>query len=608
MKRFFIVMLIGFLTTSLTAQTLTIKLNSTNTTNNNSYGNGTNRIRNYQVVLDGISYYSNSSTNVNTNTTDVNGNTNVANDIILTNQQLGSHTIAVYTMRNNNGNNNNGNNTNDNNTITNANEIYSNTFQLRQGYDMEITINPNGQVTFTEKRVRNNGNRNYNQQNVSAMSDASFNQLLQTVRSKWLQSSKIIAERDAFVNTSNYFTTDQVRQLLLLVSLEANRLALAKLAYPRVTDATAFTQLYGLFNSTASRNDLDNFIRNNPNTINANNNGNGNNNNNNGNWNNNNNSNQYKTPMADYQFSQLIQKINGEFDQHDKTHIERDAFYNTSYYFSTSQIRQLLSLINEENDRLVLAKLSYARVSDPALFTSLYNLFNSQASRDELNNFINGNSNSSSSRTAMADYQFSQLLQNANSQYSQSSRVETIRNAISNSNTYFSTYQIRQLLSIVNAEADRLSLAKLSYLRVSDPANFSSLYDLFYSQAYRNDLNNYVIQNGGTTTYNNTQYNTRIAMDESFFSQVLQKASNHFLPWDKVRDVREAFNNTSYYFTTSQIRQLLNLATSESDRLELAKLSWSRVIDPSYFTQLLDMFTNQSSRNDLSAYIQAHPF
>lgn len=493
------IMLSGFLTISLTAQTLTITFSATNS-NNNNYGNAANRNRNYQVVLDGTSYYSNSSTNVNTNTNGVNGNTNSVNDIVLANQQLGSHTIAVYRMRNNNGNSNNGTNEG-----TNANEIYSNTFQLRQGYDMNIIVNIGGQVSFTEKRVRNRGNRNYNQQNVSAMSDASFNQLLQTVRSKWLQSSKITAERDAFVNTSNYFTTDQVRQLLLLVSLEANRLALAKLAYPRVTDATAFTQLYGLFNSTASRNDLENFIRNNPNTINANNNGNWNNNNNNGNWNNNNNSTPYKTPMADYQFSQL--------------------------------------------------------------------------------------------------------LQNANSQYDQSTRAMTIRNSISNSTSYFSTSQIRQLLSIVNAEADRLSLAKLSYLRVSDPANFISLYDLLYNQASRSDLNNYVIQNGGTTTYNNnTQYNNRTAMDEATFSQVLQKASNHFLPWDKVRDVREAFNNTSYYFTTSQIRQLLNLTTSESDRLQLAKLSWSRVTDPSYFTQLLDMFTNQSSRNDLSAYIQAHPF
>lgn len=484
MKKFLMIMLSGFLTLSLTAQTLTITFN------------GTNRNRNYQVVLDGTSYYSN--TSIDPNST----NTSVSKDITLTNQQLGAHTIAIYRQRNNS-NYNNGTN-----TPTYGNAVYSNTFQLRQGYDMSITINGNGQVVFAENRIRNNrGNRGNNQQNVQAMSAESFNQVLQSVRSKWLQSAKITTERDVFVNTENYFTTGQVRQLLLLVSSDPNRLALAKLAYPRVTDATVFTQVYGLFNSTASRNDLANFIRNNPNTVNA--------NNNNGNWEN-----------------------------------------------------------RRENDR------------------------------DN-----NNNNNNNQYRTPMADYQFSQLLQSANSQYSQSSRVASIRNAISNSNTYFSTSQIRQLLSIVNSEGDRLSLAKLSYLRVSDPANFTSLYDLLYNQASRNDLNNYVIQNGGSSTYNNnTQYNNRTAMNDATFSQVLQKVNNHFLPWDKVRDARDAFNNTSYYFSTSQIRQILSVILTENDRLELAKLAWSRVSDPNYFTQLFDLFTNQASRNDLSAYIQAHPF
>ena len=496
MKRLLMILLSGFLTISLTAQTLTIKFNTANTTSNN-YGN---RNRNYQVVLDGTSYYSSSSTNVNTN--DVNGNTNVANDIVLADQPLGSHTIAVYRMRSSNGNNNGSN-------ITNGGEIYSNTFQLRQGYDMDITVNANGQVTFAERRVRNRGNRNYNQQNMAAMTDATFNVLLQNVRAKWIQSSKITAERDAFINTSNYFSTDQVRQLLLLIGSEPNRLALAKLAYPTVVDPTNFTQLYDVFNSTASRNDLNTFIRNSPN--------------NNG----------YNRDNRDY----------------------------------------------NRNDR-----------------------------NDQYNN--NNNNNNGQYRTAMADYQFSQLLQNANSQYSQSNRVMAIRNALSNLNNYFSTSQIRQLLAIVNPEGDRLSLAKMSYLRVSDPANFSSLYDLFYNQAARNDLNNYVIQNGGTTTYNNnnTQYNNRIAMDASTFSLVLQKVNNHILPWDKVRDARDAFNNTAYYFSTSQIRQILSVILTENDRLDLAKLAWSRVTDPNYFIQLFDLFTNQSNRNDLNAYIQAHPF
>jgi hypothetical protein len=473
MKKILIVLLSGILTLSVTAQTINITFN------------GTNANRNYQVLLDGTSYYSNS-------VVDPNANVNVRKEVTLSNQQVGSHTIAVYRLRNNSGTYNNGTNTN-----TNGRAIYTKTFQLRQGYDMNIAINGNGQVTFSERRIRNRGNRGYNQQTVTPMADVTFNQLLQNVRSRWTQSSKITAERDAFNNTANYFSSEQVRQLLQLISSETNRLALAKLAYARVADPANFTQIYSsVFNSTTSRNDMDVFIRNNPNNNST---------SNSGNWNNNNN-----------------------------------------------------------------------------------------------------NNNNNTYRTPMADYQFSQLLQTANSQYSQSSRYSTVSGAFNNSANYFSTAQIRQLLSIINSETDRLALAKQSYLRVSDPANFTSLYDLFYNQSYRNELNNYVIQNGGSGT--TVQYNTRTPMDDATFSQVLQKVSNHFLPWDKVRDARDAFNNTSYYFSTSQIRQILTVIASENDRLDLAKLAWSRVTDPTYFTQLYDMFTSQANRDALNAYILAHPY
>lgn len=483
MKKIFIFLLSGFLSASAIAQTLSITFN------------GTNRNRNYQVVLDGTSYYSNSSIDPN------NRNATVKKDIILSNQQTGAHTISVYRLRNNNGNYTNGTN-----TSTYGNAIYSKTFQLREGYDMDIIIGGNGQVSFTERRARNQGRRDRNnRQNMPAMADAQYNQLYQSVRSRWSQSSKATAERDAFVNTSNYFTTAQVRQLLLLIGTEANRVALAKMAYGRVVDPSNFTTLYDVISTTAGRNDINAYIRNNPNN-------------------------------------------NGDYNNRDRD-------------------------------------------------------------RDHDNGTWNNNNTNNQYRTAMADYQFSQILQNVNSQYNQDGKYNEERAAFNVTANYFSTAQIRQLLSVINTEPERLALAKLSYSRVSDATNFSSLYDLFYNQAYRNDLNNYVVQNGGTTVYNNnTQYSNRVAMNDGIFSQVLQKASNHFFPWDKTKDVRDDFNNTSYYFTTSQIRQLLSLVTIEDDRLELAKLSWSRVADPSYFTQLYDLFTNQASRVELNTYITAHPF
>ena len=455
MKRCLIFLLSGILTLSVTAQTITITFN------------GVNKNKNYQIVLDGTSYYSNSVTDPN------------SKKITLTNQQLGSHTIAVYRLRTNAGTYNNGTNTNPY-----GNAIYSNRFRLRQGYDMDIIVNGNGRVMFSEKSIINEPDED-DDQDVSPMSDATFDQLLQSVRSKYLQSSKVTVIRNAFVNTANYFTTEQVGQLISLITSETNKLTLAKLAYPKVTDPSNFSQLYEVFASEESKNEMNIFIRNNPNN-------------------------------------------------------------NTS------------------------------------------------------------NTNNNNSRSPMANYQFNQLLQNVNSQYNQAGKFNTINSAFNTSGNYFSTAQIRQLLSLVNSESDRLALAKLSYLKVTDPANFTSLYDLFYNQSYRNDLNNYVIQNGGIGT--TVQYNTRTPMADAMFSQVLQKVSNHFLPWDKVRDAKEAFNNTSYYFTTSQIRQILDVIASQNDRLDLAKLAWSRVTDPSNFTQLFDLFTTQAYRDDLNAYIQAHPF
>ncbi|MBA3673393.1 MAG: DUF4476 domain-containing protein, partial [Chitinophagaceae bacterium] len=569
---------------SATAQTITLTFNGANTNIN------------YQVLLDGKSYYSNSSTYPRT--------TNVRKEVALTNQRLGNHKIVVYRLRSNSGTYRNGIN-----TRTYGNAIYSKTFVLREGYDMNIRVNGNGRVSFSESDIENLSDQGNNEQNnIMAMSDVRFDQLLQSVRSKYLQSSKVTVERNAFLTRSNYFTTEQVSQLLSLISSEANKLALAKLAYPRVSDPTNFTQLYEVFTSENSKDEMNVFIRNNPNN-------NSNNNNNNGNWGNNN----TKAPMANYQFNQLLQTINGQYNQGGKFNIISDAFSNNSNYFSTAQIRQMLSLINSESDRLSLAKLSYARVFDAANFPSLYDLLYNQASRNDLNNYViqnggTGTNVQSNTRTAIADYQFNQLLQNVNNQWNQAGKFDAINSAFNTNGNYFTTSQVRQLLSLVNSESDRLALAKLSYLRVTDPANFTTLYALLTSQASRTELNNYVIQNGGTGT--TVQTTSRIQMSDALFNQLYQKASNHIRPSSTIADLREFFNNSSYNFSTAQIHKLLSLISSsllsplasETDLLEVAKLSWHRVTDPANFTQLFSLFTIQANRDALNAYIQARPY
>ncbi len=225
-----LLLLINFLSLSLLAQNVTLTFA------------GANKNRDYQVVIDGASYYS-----ANT----VSTNSNRAKVINVPNLSLGSHELAVYRM----GSNNNIYTDGTTNNSVQGQSVYNKTFELRQGYDMNITVRANGVVSFSEKPVE----AQYSQAGT-AMNATAFNQLLTNVRNKSYQSDKINMIRSAFTNAANSFSTSQVRQLLLLVNSESRRLELAKLSYKKLSDPANFSYVYDVFNSESHRDALDEYI------------------------------------------------------------------------------------------------------------------------------------------------------------------------------------------------------------------------------------------------------------------------------------------------------------------------------------------------------------
>ncbi len=65
-----------------------------------------------------------------------------------------------------------------------------------------------------------------------------------------------------FSNTGNFFTTYQAKQLIQLVSDEANRLQLGKASYKTITATANFTQLYDVLTTQASKDELALYVRN----------------------------------------------------------------------------------------------------------------------------------------------------------------------------------------------------------------------------------------------------------------------------------------------------------------------------------------------------------
>ena len=443
-----LMLLINFLSLSLLAQNVTLTFA------------GANKNMDYQVVIDGASYYSVNSVSTNFNRAKV---------INIPNLSLGSHELSVYRM----GNNNNIYTDGSTNNSVQGQPVYSKTFELREGYDMNITVRANGLVSFSEKPAE----AQYSQDGVQ-MSATAFNQLLINVRNKNYQSDRINMIRNAFTNPANGFTTSQVRQLLLLVNAESRRLELAKLSYNRLSDPTNFSYVYDVLNSEASRNDLDDYVVNQGGSISS-----------------IENNAAFGAAMSTASFSQLLQRVHNQQYQSGKINEIRNALISTSNYFSTAQLKQLLTVVGSETERLNLAKLAYSRTSDPANFTQVVNLFYTQNNRDELNRFIvdkGGSANTASYKAPMSDASFSQIYNKARGHFFQKNTVNEIRTAFSNTSNSFSTDQVRQLLLLARTDADKLALAKLAYPRVVDPINFSQLTNLFTTQSSQTELDIFI--------------------------------------------------------------------------------------------------------------------
>lgn len=106
--------------------------------------------------------------------------------------------------------------------------------------------------------------------------------------------------------------------------------------------------------------------------------------------------------------------------------------------------------------------------------------------------------------------------------------------------------------------------------------------------------------NWGRDRDNNNSYNR--AMSDYDFNALHQKIKGAWFGSSKTTIAKDAFSRS--YFSTTQVRQILQLFNSESDKLELAKLAYRNTVDQRSFFQLYDVFSFQSSKDELDRYIR----
>jgi hypothetical protein len=308
----------------------------------------------------------------------------------------------------------------------------------------------------------------------TAMTQVNFDKLYNSVYTTNSSTARYAAINKAFTTTGNYFTVAQAKKLIPLVSGETNRLQLAKASYKVLVDRSNYLQFNDFLSTTASRNDFRNYVSSYDNiAVGA------------------------GTTMSDADYDKLYKSVTGSWSSASKVQLVSDAFNTSANYFTTNQVKQLLSLLSKENDRLPLAKNAYDNIVDLANYTQLYDLFPSSANRNDLVSFVSNMQSGTSTtvKVAMPESTFNSMYSQVRMTFGIGAKYSALTDIFNTETNYFTVAQAKQLIQLVSSENNRLELAKSSYNNITDPANFTQLYDIFSSQDKKNELAAYVSSN-----------------------------------------------------------------------------------------------------------------
>lgn len=94
-----------------------------------------------------------------------------------------------------------------------------------------------------------------------------------------------------------------------------------------------------------------------------------------------------------------------------------------------------------------------------------------------------------------------------------------------------------------------------------------------------------------------------LAMHPQEFAMVMQTIRDRTFDSGKRQVAMQIISQN--FFTAAQVRDMLSLFSFDSSRLEVAKFAYNRTVDQQFYYITYDMFTFDSSVNELSRYVGA---
>lgn len=102
--------------------------------------------------------------------------------------------------------------------------------------------------------------------------------------------------------------------------------------------------------------------------------------------------------------------------------------------------------------------------------------------------------------------------------------------------------------------------------------------------------------------YNDNGYNR--AMSDFEFNRVLASIEKEWFENNKSKSATQVISTN--YFTTAQVKEMLQLFSTENTKLELAKQAYSKTVDQKNYFIINDVFSFNSSKDELTRFIRSH--
>lgn len=332
-----------------------------------------------------------------------------------------------------------------------------------------------------------------------------------------------------------------------------------------------------------------------------------------------------QVPMSfrDFGFvrSQLLQNMNPSRQYQLAMDIARNNC------FTSTQVEELATLLANDRDRIDFCKMAFNNTVDRENFEEVYDAFISFSAALRLYKHLNSlppnnvvitqqppqviynytypNLQTYNGRFGCNGYINDVTFRQLKQQIITSGNEATMFNMAKNFTTHYcmSVGQIMELAALFNTEAFRWDLIQSASANIYDLDNYTYFDQVFPSQQFRDRCRGlYAPRQNPNPVPTPAPPVQRCEVSIAEFDGI--KNSINKISFNSSKESQLKSITRGRCFTVDQIKQLLNLFSFESSKLDLAKYLYEFCIDKQNYFRVNEVFSFSSSVDDLNRFIQ----